>query len=84
MAFQPQQRLFAPQPASIARELTTGTQNAVARHDDTDRIASNGRPHRTHRLGLVQLSGQIAIALAVPGIDLEQRLPHRLLKGGAA
>ena len=83
MAFQPQQRLLAPQPACVARELATGTQNAVARHDDTHWISPHGRTHGTHGLRIVQLPCRIAIALVRATRDGQQNAPDLLLEGRA-
>ena len=84
MAFQLQQRLFAPQPACVARELATGTQDAVARHDDTHRIAPHRCAHGSNGLRVVQARGQLAVALVSACLNGQQRFPNGLLKGCAA
>ena len=75
MAFQLQQRLLAPQTACVARELATGTEDTVARHEDAHRITPDGRTNRPDRQWFAQLPGQFAIRLALPSRDVQQGLP---------
>ena len=55
----PQQPLLAPQTAAVAGELGTpaAADDAVAGHDDGDRVAAVGRAHRAHGLGIVDSVG---------------------------
>ena len=83
MAFELKQRLFAPQAAGIPGELAPCAQDAVAGHDDADRVVAHGAAHGAHGAGFVQLRGQLAVALALAAGHGQQGLPHGLLEGGA-
>lgn len=80
VAFELEQGLFSPQPACITGELTTGTQDAVAGHDDTHRVSPHGSTHGPNRLGFVQVPGQMPITHALARRDAQQSLPNQLLE----
>src|SRR5574343_869566 len=62
MAFELQQRLFAPQAPGITGELAGAAQHPMAGHDDTHRIAPYCSAHRAGGRGFAQRAGQVQVA----------------------
>ena len=67
----PQEPFFAPEAAAVAGELRAGAaaDDAVAGHDDGDRVAAVGGAYGAHGLGVVDSVGDglVAGGLAVTG-----------------
>ncbi len=55
----------------------------MAGDDDRERIAAIRRAHCPHRIGFADGASDIAVAAGLAVGDVAQRLPYRLLKGGA-
>src|SRR5699024_1968371 len=82
ISFQREESLLAPQPAAVARKRAVRADDAMAGHDDRDRIGPVGRADGTHGPGLADLArdGPVRLCLA-PGNGF-QRLPDAALKVG--
>ena len=81
----PQQPLLAPQTAAVSRQLRApaAADDAMAGHDDGDRIAAVGRADRAHRLGVVNGYGDVLVAGSLAVVDAEKLLPDLPLEWGA-
>src|SRR5690606_2341368 len=79
-----QQPALALQPACVTGQGSLGADDAVAGHDDPDRIGSVGQPHGAHRRGLADGLRQLAVAPGPSRRNGAQRRPDRALEVGAA
>ena len=89
-SLKPKQPLLAIKPASISVERAVGSNHAMARHDDRNRIARNRSPHSTRRHNGVLVSrhtmlgrntlGNLAIRSDLTTRDRKQLEPNLTLK----
>lgn len=89
-ALKPKQPLFAIKPAGISIERAVGSDHAMARHDDRNRIARDRSPHSTGRYngGLVtrhtmprrNTLGDLTIRSDLATRDRKQLKPNLALK----
>src|SRR5437660_5640870 len=78
-----QEPLLAAEPAAIAGQAAVRADDAVAGHDDADRVLAVGQADCAHRLGLADAAGQFGVADRAAALDARQRPPHAFLEGGA-
>jgi hypothetical protein len=82
-ALEVEQVLLAFQAAAVAGEVTRGSDDAVAGHDDADRVASVGQADRPGGAGASDPLGELAVGPCFAVRDLPQSGPHDALKRGA-
>jgi len=81
-ALEVEQVLLAFQAAAVAGEVTRGSDDAVAGHDDADRVASIGQADRPGGAGASDPLGELAVGPCFAVRDLPQSGPHGALKRG--
>src|SRR5579883_704912 len=82
-AFETQQERLGVEPARKACQLAVGSDHAMARRDDRDRVLAVGSTHRAHRARAADLAGDLRVGAGLAERDGEQRLPDFLLELGA-
>src|SRR5690349_6631820 len=78
--FQGKERPLFVQAAGVAGELAARADDAVARHDDADRIAPGRRPSRARTLGKAGAARPLPVADRLAVGHARDRLPHALLE----
>ena len=81
--FMLEQPLLARQAAAVAGQRAVRADDAMAGHDDADRVLAVGQARRAHRLGLADAPRQLGVADGLAAPDLAQRPPDALLERGA-
>ena len=77
-----QQPFLAPQPAAIADHLAVAADDAVAGHDDRDRVASRRRADGAQPARVLDRARQLGVRDGLTVGDRGDRLPDALLEGG--
>jgi hypothetical protein len=79
-ALEVEQVLLALQAAAVTGQVTSGAHDAVAGHDDADRVASVGQADRPGGAGPSDPLGELAVGPRFAVRNLPQSGPHGALK----
>src|ERR1041384_3864659 len=79
-----EQRPLALDAPAVTGKRAVVAHDAVAGNGDRDRVRGAGVRYRTHRFRHADPLRDLRVGRGRPGRNLAQRLPHALLKGGAA
>lgn len=75
---------FALDAAAVSGERSIGSDDAVAGHNDRDRIGAVGCAYGSHGIGMADLRGELAVGGRFSAGNGAEGAPHLLLKGCAA
>src|SRR5437763_6185259 len=80
LGLEAKKRRLALEAARIAGEGTRAADDAMARHDDRDRVAADGGADGPARRGHAERAGDVAVAARRARGDLQEGLPHFALE----
>src|SRR3954470_20397645 len=75
-----EEEALATQPTGIPHEGAVGADDAVARHDDGDRVAAVGRADGLGEIAVAERPGEVAVAARLAVGDLAEQPPHLLVE----
>ncbi len=78
-----QETTFPVKTAGEAARAAARGEDAVARHQDRDRVRTTGAPHRSRRFGPANPAGHLAVTEGPARRDVSQLPPNLLLERGA-
>jgi hypothetical protein len=78
-----QKPTFSLDAASVTGESAIGADDAVAWHDDSDRVRAVGEPHCSDSPWLADSPRELPVGTRLAAGDFAKRLPYRSLEPGA-
>src|SRR5579863_5159854 len=81
--FQFQKPLFQRQPSAVSRQLAAGTDDAMAWHDNRNRITAIGRSHRPYGFWPPDCTRYVGVASGLSVGNSLEFAPNILLEFGA-